>query len=264
MTSSDLISRYINAQGNSAQANIPVAVGVPVTQLQTLTISKVGVTSGANYTAPAVSSSTLNGTQSASVTNPNFTKPQIYRTNPTLVQPMPGIYAAFRGYYSQIANTFLKWYSTTPVQTVTNRKAVPGTGLGISGLYDAYAGITNEWSSNIGNRMIPDAAQSFNWFAGGLNRGLKGIAPQNVLDWSKGQTTKAGQNIYTVVTPYLANALPWSDSFSTNISPGWNRNILGQGFGAFQGFATNTAGQVPLKTPPSQQFKGVFSAWGVS
>ena len=228
------IEPYQNAIG------IPIGYGQPTPSPQ----NKIGFTARDEALKPS-RVGVIAGTQPAVVSIPGFYKPMIKRTT-TMVKVEPGIFGAFVGYKA----ADLDWSSIDNISTDTMEKAraigsfppVKSSTIPYDGR-ESMDGLTFT-IGDIGQRMIPDAAQSFDWFAGGLLRAIKG-RPIRVVDWYAGLQKEYGE-LTPLKTFWLEQAAPWMTEASDILTMPWSRNIMGQGWNAFAlGAKTRVGGDFP-------------------
>ena len=229
------------------------AIGSPYTSVQDKTIGRIGFT-GVDLATPGAN------VQSASGTNPvTDAYPQVTAISEVTVTPIsvePRLFAAYAGFINSPG--FIPG-QVDIIDTATMQRDTENKGLNIQGVYDAWQGVT-EKVNDIGQRMIPDAAQTFDTFAGGLRRKLKGIAPVAVVKWERGLQSKRlpterEGDLVDLETYWNENILPWSATYDDVLSKGWNvGSPLGQGWNAFAlGAPTKTSGELPVVQAPNKK-----------
>lgn len=186
------------------------------------------------------------------VTNPHFTKPVIKRTKPYVWGEKDGLDmsgvrfpAAFVGFYNKLI-AGLGAVDPLPTKTVVRDRQ--GKGLDLFGFYDAYEGIADP-EEDIGQRMIPDALQTFDNFAGGFNRSVSGetgvITKSN---WEMALDPKTFSKFIQNETFGVRNLRAWSEDFEDTLSKGWNLDLKGQGWKAFAtGIPVRLGASLPIK-----------------
>jgi hypothetical protein len=227
---------YTSKEGiNPADVEVyPLTVGIPQSfgqptpgDQKRIGFSAKDITSKMKFLNP------IFGVQGAAVTNQDFKGPEIYRTTSSIMVE-PGTWGAFAGHKA----AELLWNSEDMVKTDTMGYKSPLLNLG--GL-DAFRALFI--FKDIGQRMIPDAAQTFDTFAGGLNRKIGGM-PQKIVDW-KSFGSKGKKPLIASSTSWVENTEPWLNNYTDVLSQGWNRGLMGQGWKAFQGFKSNIGPTVP-------------------
>jgi len=195
--------------------------------------------------------------ESAAVSAEGYTGPQLKRTKPFLwiLNAIKGI-----GFPSIIKGPINRldpiWGSVDPLDFKSVVKDRQTQGLGFSGFYDAIDGIATP-ETDIGNRMIPDAAQSFDKFAGGFNRDVSNVTgiTKNV-NWNKGLNPQTDtDNMIEQKSFFNTNLATWASDAQELVFMERNPDIKGQGFNV-------VAIGLPIKsgaTPPvNVERRGLF------
>jgi hypothetical protein len=175
------------------------------------------------------------GTQPAAVSIPNFVKGDIKRTTSS-VTVSPGCFGAFCGY--QAAE--LDW---TPVDVIKTdsmeRTKFVGSDTTVffgrpvpASRMDSLTAVVAGAAFDYGQRMIPDASQTFDTFAGGLNRKIEGSVVR-FIDWAKGLS--ADSKLIRNRTSWVGNTIGWLQDITDVVQQPWNRNLMGTGWNAFAG-----------------------------
>jgi len=235
MALADMMNAFATGVGISGAdlLQYPNMVGMPTDYFRQPTPSsqnQIGLTA-IDETSRERASKVLAGTESAVVSIPSFRKPMNRQTT-SPIKVEAGTYGAFAGY--QAAN--LSW---SPIDLISTDTMARSENVGSGGIVQSMGQLHkgNEKMAgllfgigDIGNRMIPDAAQTFDNFAGGLLRKIGG-RPTRYIDWTKGFDMK--ESLIQMKTSWIEMMVPWlQDSYDVVTQP-WNRTAMGQGWSAF-------------------------------
>ena len=178
------------------------------------------------------------GTQPASVSIPGFKFPMIFRTR-SVVKTEPGILGAYAGY----AAANMNWNTFDIIETNSISKPRKfGAGEKIASSTQIYFGseqvcgvaLGMDAIKDIGNRMIPDSAQFFDSFAGGLKMAITDRALP-IFDWNAGMKgNRSGDSLVPLKTSWVKMTVPWIQEMPDVVNMPWTRNVMGQGWNAFQ------------------------------
>jgi len=181
-------------------------------------------------------------TQTPSVSALGFVRPQKERTEIKFGWFTKNLHAAFKGL---INAAVLSWDAVDKIESKT--VAIPES-YGVFSGFDAIDAVTVK-TEDLGRRQLIHRAQSFDNFAGGLLRSVRGVTGRTeYLRWDLARDFEKGKKgLIESENRYIENQKQWADQY-LDLLPPRSRTIQGQGTGAlFTGAPTNVGADVPVR-----------------